>query len=232
MAKFTKQDLEEKFGKPCIEIIPDAALPNPQNPGTMPEETADQIATCIQNATAEVQQYTPFVPDSSIHGRVGITVRNQQFILDAIEYAQRFPDTVPPHLDIEEWLTDMKRYNIFIILFRLADILWVALRRAWRIFAVASFRKLREYYEYVQVLARGGDINAQAIFERLHQYFTHLPRRRMEETSEDLEMELVELQKLVDDSNMKIENLLKKQQTIKKEMIKGIEEEDKIVDKI
>jgi len=230
MAKITRKDLEDKLGKPCIEIIPEAALPNPQNPGTMPEETADQIATCIENATAEVERFTPFVPTSSFFRRIGITVRNQPFILDAIEFAQRFPHTVPPQLDIEEWLTDMKRYNIFIILFRLADILVTALRRAWRIFAVDSFRKFRAYYEYVQVLARGGDIDAQTIFEKLHPYFQLLPRTHNAKLEEDVTMELVELQKLVVDSNKRIKILLTKEKEIKKEITKNIEEQDKIVD--
>ena len=230
MSKITRQDLEEKFGKPCIEIIPEAALPNPQNPGTMPEETAQQIATCIENATAEVERFTPFVPTSSFFRRIGITVRNQPFILDAIEDAQRFPETVPPHLDVEEWLTDMKRYNIFIILFRLADILVTALRRAWRIFAVDSFRKFRAYYDYVQLLARNGDINAQAIFEKLHPYFERLPQRHSTALEEDVTMELADLQTLIADSNKRIKKLLIKEKELKQQLTKNIEEQDKIVD--
>ena len=235
MSKITRKDLEEKFGKPCIEIIPDAALPNPNDPGTMPEETADQIANCIENATEQVRRYTPNVPQSEVRRRTGITIRNQPFILDAIEYAQEFPNTVPPQLNILDWLSDLARYNIFILLFRLAEILTGALRWAFRIFAVAAFNKFGMYYRYVRTASTNGDREAQVIFERLQPYFERLPNfERAEHLTQDqnadLELDLDIVRDLLKSNNSRIKSLIKKEKSIKRELNKDLEQQDELLD--
>jgi hypothetical protein len=221
--------------EPCVRYEPQdpgepTAPPDALNPGTMPDSTTEQIAQCIENSIQEVNRFTPNVPNSNISRKIGITMRNQPFILDAIEYAQQFPETVPTNVNIDAWLTCIKRYNIFILLFRLVDILWTSLRRAWRIFAIDSFVNFRNYYNYVRLLATSGNTNAQVIFERLKPYFNTLPRQRASEGNEDVEMEFAELQKLANKSNKRIDDLLIKEKEIKREIDKNIEVQDEILE--
>ena len=71
-----------------------------QEPPPIPEYTQVEIINCVENATKIVHDYTPNVPQSQVARKTGITLRNQPFVLEAIEYAQAHPDTVPHTLSI------------------------------------------------------------------------------------------------------------------------------------
>ena len=227
MEKKPKQikEFPDGFEKSCI-----APVAAPSNPNVMPDATVEQIAQCIENATQEVRNYTPNVPNSSIFRKWGITIRNQPFILDAIEYAQNFPDTLPVHLDITEWATNIKRFNIFMLLFRLADILLTTLRRAFRIPAVRTFEQFSNYYANVQMLASQGDNDAQVIYERLKPLFARGRRIGTNNNKEDLEMELDEARKLMDDSNIRIKSIIEKEKSLRRDINKNIHQQDDLLD--
>ena len=238
MSKITRQELEEKFGKPCIEVKPSAALPPT---GDLPESTADQIATCIENATAEVERVTPNIPTSQVFRKTGITILNQPFILDAIEYAQEHPDTIPPTLNITDMASNIRRFNVFMLLFRLGEVLLRALRWAFRIFATRAFEQFRMYYQYVQTLARQDDNDAQVIYERLRPYFArgnrgqridNLEHQTMGSTDhkEDLEIDLEVAKELMEHSNERIKNIIKKEKELKRDVDKNLHQIDDLVD--
>lgn len=230
MSKFTKKDLEEKFGKPCIEIIPNAA---PGNPGAMPEETVNQITECLENTSNQIQNYTPFVPDSTWRHRTGITLRNQQYLFDAIEYAQEHPDTRPPNFDMEMWINSIGNYNIFILIYRLIMSVERLCWRAFRIFAVRAWDMFGVYYRYVRNQGKEGDEDAQTIYERLTTYYDF--RRGSRTTSVDSHDELAEdievIEQLVQDSNKKVKKYLEKEKELQKILKKDINSQDEILDK-
>jgi hypothetical protein len=218
MSKLTKQDLEEKFGKPCIEIIPNAA--NPQDPGTMPEEIHEQIINCLENTTTEVRRFTPNLPNSRIFRKWGITILNQPFQLDAIEFAIEHPDTVPVTVDVEAWLNNMKRFNNFMIIFRMVVNLLEIVRRAFRFPAVFSFESFSNYYKNVKMLSAEGNNEAQVIYERLRPLFNRFGRfihsTNDDNHKVDKDIDFEELHGIVIENNIRITNLLKKNKNSKR----------------
>ena len=212
--------------KPCVKFIPPT--------GDLPEETADEIATCIENATAVVQAATPNVPNSSIFGKIGITLLNQPLILDVLEYAQEHPETIPTSISITEMATNIRRFNIAIWLFRLAENLLLALRRLFRIPAVRVFQSFRLYYQYVKVLAEQGNETAQVIYERLFPYFDRrgASRNRISTTShkEDLEMDFDAAKALIDQGNARVAEIIRKEKELKRDISRNLEQVDKLVD--
>ena len=229
---YDREKMIEKFGKPCIEIIPDAALPNPQDPPLMPDLMVEQISTCIENATEEVNSHTRQIPDSAWRFRTGITLRNSPFIFDMIDFAQRNPETQPPHFDMERMLKNMGRYNIFIMLFRLVDTLRSALFRAFRIPAVEVWEQFREYYQYNKTRANWGDNDAQVIYERLTRYWDFNRQRTHININELDEMTLAdhEFFNMLEEGNAKIKHFLMREKELKKQLTKDIREQDKILD--
>jgi hypothetical protein len=235
MDQATKKRLEEKFGKPCIEIIPNAALPNPTNPPPMPDLTQEQIINCLENAAVQVENYTPFVPLSEFRGKVGITVRNQPFVIEGIEFIQRFPELRPDNIDVDEWINSMQNYNIFIVIWRLAFALERLCWRAVRIFATRSFAIFRRYYVFIRAMAEGGNPIAQTIYESLRPlYANHGRRTSATSTSNDvLEEEIGDIKEISKSMLTRLKELSNVEKKLKKTLKKPvvIEKEDIKIEK-
>ena len=246
MSKITRQDLEEKFGKPCIEIIPEAALPNPQDPPPLPDSDAEQIINCFQNAIEKIQAHTPNVPPSDIFRRWGITLRNNPFIISAIEYAQEFPDTIPTNLSITTWLQNLKSANTFILLYRMIvgnnsvmfnrrnidDSLVSLCHYAMRVFAVRTFENFQTYYKFNQAMANLGSNDSQVIYERLKPYFARARHQMNIEEEEIFSQPIDVIQNLVKESNQQIDKLLHKEKELQREINENVKHQDEILDKM
>ena len=215
-----------------LEEYPPLTIPDPHDPPIMPDLMVDQISNCIQNATDEVNTHTRQIPDSAWRFRTGITLRNTSFIFDMIDFAQRNPETQPPHFNMDRMLKNMSRYNIFIMLFRLVDTLRSALFRAFRIPAVEIWEQFREYYQYNKTLGNWGDNDAQVIYERLTRYWDFNRNRTHININELEEMTLAdnEFFSMLEEGNAKIKQYLMREKELKKQLTKDIKQQDKILD--
>lgn len=218
----------------------------PSNPGQMPDVIVDQIVACLENTRDQIRNYTPFVPESQFRGKIGITLRNQQFILDAIDYSQKFPDLRPANFSVEEWLNDLANYNIFILIYRLIAgndriianrasaqsslerLCW----RAVRIYATRCFEMFRQYYRFVEGMALAGNLEAQTIYEELKRYFSRLgrPSRANSDNDEVLKEDVKEVQKITKDIRNKVDGYLKLEKDLEKTLQRDIKHQDEILD--
>ena len=209
--KNMKENPSYSFEEPCIRYEP--KLP-PDNLDTI----ADEIEKCLMQANVEVQRETPNLPNSRIFRKWGITIRNQPFQLDAIEFAIEHPDTVPISVNINDWLNNMRRFNIFMVLWRLCANLLETLRRAFRFPAVFSFEAFSNYYRNVKMLAEEGNNEAQVIYERLKPLFNRNGRfihsARDDNHKIDIEIDYQELRGIVKENNSRISNLLRKKMNL------------------
>jgi hypothetical protein len=102
-------------GIPFAQIIPPTT-----NPPVIPDDKAEQIENCLNNSLSTLNQYIPITPDSEFRRQIGITLRNQMFITDTVEFMQQFPNLRPASLNVTDMIDDLKSYNIFILLHRIA----------------------------------------------------------------------------------------------------------------
>lgn len=184
-----------------------------------PAETETAVNHLIE-LTNLIEQHTPQVDEKDYKGKTGITLRNQQYLLNAIQFIQDHPDMRPHNINITDWLNDMANYNGLMYLYGLIDRLKKLCYKAFRIFSVSAWKKFKSFYKYIALLAKEGDPRAQELYDQLSQYYAWAKgnKRAANNTDEDMSMDIDTMNQLIRENNRKIDAFLENEKRIKQEI--------------
>jgi hypothetical protein len=191
-----------------------------QDPPPMPPHEEQQITNCLENSFIISNNYIPYAPESEYKRKVGITARNQEFVMRSLEHATNYPDLCPANVDPAKWASNMQSYNIFMVIWRLAHQLERLCWKAVRIFATRCFADFRNQYMFWKAEGKGGNVIAQTFYEEMKPYYArHSKNTTASTTSNDIiEMEVDEVKNISKNMLGKLKELGKLTSNITKKM--------------
>ena len=226
MAKITRKDLEEKFGKPCIEIIPNAALPPELTP-----ENIQAAVDCIRSVIALLRANTPTMPQQNLRLRHRVNRSNIEIIEAVAEFAANHPDTVNPTLNVESWLETLNHIRDIIPLIDEINQLLTTADNFNLVESIIAFEDFRNYYVCVKILAEKGFPEAVQIWPTMRQIYDHLRGRRGPQCAvKELIQTLHAAKNVIAKGKPVLLEALKDQKYLEEDLHKFLREEDHIVD--
>ena len=204
---------------------------NPCLPVPIPPQVANTVITAMNTATSEIQSLTPVNDVNLIRNRTGITIRNESYIVEALQLAEMNPNTVNSTIDLQEWSQDLVNFDSIQPLIQSAEILLDAANRYSRVAAVSAMNDFSKYYRCVQILANEGLPEAIPIFRQLKTLFAHLrgvrgPNCVVSETNNLL----IAANKLLHDNKGKLNSLLSNEKALEHTLKEDIHLQEHILE--
>ena len=162
MSKFTRQELEEKFGKPCIEVKPTIT---PQDPSAITDAELEQIVNCLRNSINIINSKVSPIPPR--RNQRTINDRRLGFVQQAIQIAERNPDTVTSVINIEHWIEVLNRATILDPAIQEARTFIDVATRYERTNGAEAMQYFDIYYRCIRQLAKDGIAEAITIYDVL-----------------------------------------------------------------
>ena len=174
MDKETRKKLEEKFGKPCIEVK--------SKINDIPELTPELIqeaVDCINRIAEIIRRNTPIISQTpSTAFRRGV-VRNFIDVIEiTAEYAASHENIVNESIDVIQWLDAIRNMREAVKLVSPSEKLLVSIDALERADSNIIFTNFSRFYHCVKILAADGVPDAMAIWPTMKEVWDHLRGRR------------------------------------------------------
>ena len=228
MSKITKKDLEEKFGKPCIEIIPGSIAPT--DPSAITPQEITQMRDCLRTSINLIQSKLSVLPPRAFAR--SLTPRNIGTVQQAVNIAEANPNTVTSAIDVEHWQEVINRSTILDPIIQDASTLIDVATRYDRTFGIEAMQYFGMYYRCVRQLAEDGIAEAITIYEVLNVLYSHLfGRRGPHQCPEDIINTTLQASHNVIVKNKKrVQEIMKEQKFLAEELEHDIHSNIELVD--
>jgi len=194
----------------------------PANPPSGENQISDaeiaQISNCLDNSIATLEKYTNSVNDADVYKKRGITIRNEQIVRDAIQFAKEYPQLTSPAINIPEWEQDLRDIDIVQPLVAKSQLLNDLAVKYQRINGVEALRYFGFYYKCMRTLSEEGVGEATVIYGVLSQFYSYLfgPREKKECPVALLESAMQEAQRVLSANKGTINNVVSDESKLKR----------------
>jgi hypothetical protein len=137
----------------------------------IPENELNEIKTQVLALKEKLQGYLISLKPAERQGIAKMSDKTVPFVEKVTEYVQSHPEFVPPFMQTEEMMIDVKAYNDLIQIFREVEQLCTQLDDTVMLSGSEAYLAALAYYNSVKQAAKMNVPNAKSIYKDLKQRF-------------------------------------------------------------
>lgn len=194
------------------------AIELPQNVVDIPQEIINQAVDCLDKSIANFENYTNAVFDNDIKNKKGITIRSEQIIIKAIDFATQYPQLMSPMIDVNRWKIDLAEFEKVEPVAEKAEMLHDLAVKYQRIRGIDALKYFSFYYKCMRTLSEEGVEEAKIIYGVLSQFYGYLfgPKSKQECPVAILEATMEEAQRVLENNKHHINRVVSDESKLKR----------------